>query len=165
MSRNSIELNFADGEYLFALPLPQIEELQRKTETGIGQLHARVIEGAVKGDNGIALLPNFAKFYVKDLVETIRLGLIGGGQGIVNGEEVKVSPHEANRLVEAYVVTRDGRLHCPLYDLWVMAYAILGVCVCGFDPPKKAAPAEERAKKPRTKKAGSTMTERSPTAR
>lgn len=146
MSSNTIELEFADGKYLFALPLAQINELQRKCGIGIGGLYARVLKGfAVVGDN-VILAPGQAEFYALDIVETVRHGLIGGGTGLVNGEEVTVTPFVANRLVDAYVLTR------PYNDSWSLAGTILGVCILGYDPPKKDQPAKERA----TKKAAST---------
>ena len=45
MSNSTIELNFGDGAYTFALPLPQIAELQRKCDIGIGGLFGRVTKG------------------------------------------------------------------------------------------------------------------------
>jgi hypothetical protein len=155
MNRNTIELEFGDGQYLFALPLPQIAELQRKTGAGIGGLYARVVRGCIpdpKGDKGEWVLnPSSAEFYALDLIETIRHALIGGAKGTVNGEEVKVTPLIANSLVDTYV------LGAPLIDAWKTAATVLGVCVLGYDPPKKDPPAEERAPaKKKTGKAGST---------
>lgn len=141
MTGNTIELEFGDGSYEFALPLVQIHELQRKTGIGIGGLFARVLQGCVRNPtNGdINLAPGAAQFYALDLIETIRHGLIGGGKGMVNGEKIKVTPAVANQLVETYVLGR------PLSDSWSMAASILGACIVGYDPPKKDLPASERA--------------------
>lgn len=68
---------FGDGEKTFALPSEQILELERKTGTGIGAIYARVMTG---------------QFQLADIMETIRLGLIGGG----------MSPKDAQALVDAY---------------------------------------------------------------
>lgn len=68
---------FGDGEKTFALTNDLIEELQRKTDTGIGAIYTRVMTG---------------QFQLSDIMETIRLGLIGGG----------TSPKEAQALVDAY---------------------------------------------------------------
>jgi uncharacterized membrane protein len=72
---------FGDGEKTFAFTHPLIEELQRKTGTGIGALFGRV---------------RSMQFSLSDITEVIRLGLIGGG----------TSPAEASALVNAYVIGR-----------------------------------------------------------
>lgn len=131
---NTIDLAFADGTYTFALPLERIEEIQRKTGTGIGAVFARVIKGANRIGNDIVLAPASAEFYALDLIETIRQGLIGGGKGIVDGAEIKVSPVLAQRLVTAYVLNR------PLSEAWETAVSILGAVIVGYDPPGGDAP-------------------------
>lgn len=68
---------FGDGEKTFALPSEQILELERKTGTGVGTIYSRVMTG---------------QFQFGDIMEVIRLGLIGGG----------TSPKEAQALVDAY---------------------------------------------------------------
>jgi len=146
MIANSIELEFGDGQYTFALPLVQIAELQRKTGIGIGGLYARVTKGAQVVGEKVYLNAGSAEFYALDLIETIRHGLIGGGKGVVNGEEVEVTPIIANRLVDAYVLGR------PLQSAWNFAATILGVCIVGFDPPKKDEPARARAPRRKSKK-------------
>jgi hypothetical protein len=144
MSSNSIELEFGDGQYLFDLPLVQINELQRKTGIGIGGLYARTLKGMTRVGEQTMLVPGQAEFYALDVIETIRHGLIGGGKGVVNGEEVKVTPLIANRLVDTYVLGQ------PLVEAWKIATTILFACVMGYDPPKKDEPAKARA--PRKKK-------------
>lgn len=132
----SIELEFADGEYTFALPIPQINELQTKCGTGIGGLYARLYKGAMLNEKmEVVLLPHLAEFHVLDIVETIRQGLIGGGRGMVNGSPVAVTPAIANRLIEHYVAGK------PLQPNWAIAAAVLSACIHGYDPPKKAGPA------------------------
>jgi hypothetical protein len=138
MSSNStIELKFADGEYLFALPLARITELERKCglpgpPVGIGKIFARVLRGAAQNEKGETyLVPAVAEFFVVDLVETIRQGLIGGARGLVNGEDLIVTPALADRLIASYVQDR------PLNEIWNIAVSILGACILGYDPPKK----------------------------
>lgn len=155
---NKIDLLFADGSYTFALPLPRIDELQRKTGVGIGGLFARVLKGCVPVGNDIVLAPGSAEFYAVDLTETIRQGLIGGNHGLVDGNEIEVSPVLANKLVDNYVLDR------PMVEIWNIAAAILGAVVMGYDPPKKDEPAQERAPRKTTKKAASTTRKRSQTA-
>lgn len=74
-----IELKWADGTYLFALKLKQIEELQRLCGAGLGEIAQRLLVER--------------RWYAGDIVETIRLGLIGGGTPAVRARE----------LIEAYV--------------------------------------------------------------
>lgn len=142
---NSIDLEFGDGAYTFALPLVQINELQRKTGIGIGGLYARTLKGITRVAGQTVLVPGQAEFYALDVIETVRHGLIGGGKGIVNGEEVAVNPLIANRLVETYVLGQ------PLIEAWKHATSILFACIMGYDPPKKEQPAKVRA--PRKRKA------------
>ena len=135
---NTIDLEFGDGSYTCKLPLPQIHELERKCReasgvpSGIGAVFARVLKGCVQMPDGqVVLAPAAADFYATDIIETVRQGLIGGGVGVVDGEEVKVTPAVANRLVQTYVLER------PLSESWSLAASILGACVVGYDPPKK----------------------------
>lgn len=81
-----IELAWADGTYLFALKLKQIEELQRLCGAGLGEIAQRLLVER--------------RWRVSDVVETLRLGLIGGGLPAVRARE----------LIETYV---DGH---PLAD-------------------------------------------------
>lgn len=141
MPQGAIDIHFADGVYDFALPLPQIEELQQKTGAGIGALFARLLKGVVETETGTYVMPSDAAFYANDIVETIRLALIGGGKGIVNGQEVRVTAVTAAQLVDRYVAPPRNALK----DNWALAAGILGACVVGYDPPKKGGPASERA--------------------
>ena len=106
MTSNRIELEFADGQYEFALPLAQINELQRKCGIGIGGLYARTFKGVTRVGAETMLVPGAAEFYALDVIETIRHGLIGGAKGVVNGEEIVVTPIIANRLIDTYVLTQ-----------------------------------------------------------
>lgn len=142
---NTIELEFGDGQYLMALPLAQINELQRKCDVGIGGLYARIMKGIQRVGGETMLLPGLAEFYALDVIETIRHGLIGGGQGTVNGEEIKVTPLIANKLVDTYVLGR------PLSESWNHAAAILIACIVGYTPPKKDPPPAKGAKAKRAK--------------
>lgn len=146
----TVELDFADGKYIFALPVPQINELQAKCGIGIAGLFRRVYQGVevirTDTEEKIVYLPQFADFHLADIRETIRQGLIGGGKGMVDGQPVEVTPQLANRLIENYV---DGK---PLMPAWNVAASVLGACITGFEPPKKKEAAAPRARK--TRKAG-----------
>lgn len=85
---------FGDGEKTFALTMPMIAELERKAGVGIGALYQRLMS---------------AQFFIADLIETIRLGLIGAG----------TSPSDAQRLVDTYAVNR------PVMEILPLALDIL----------------------------------------
>ncbi len=131
----SITLEFADGEYLFALGLRQINEIQNVCDIGIGALFARVARGIFhrKTEDGEILFgdPAQSEYRMEDLTAVIRQGLIGGGCGTVDGEPVTVDATRANQLIDAYVLG-DRQ---PLDKSWKLAYAILSARVVGFDPP------------------------------
>ncbi len=99
-----IELAFGDADYLFRLPLKQIAELQEKCKAGIGAIYRRVLAG---------------EYYVEDLSETIRLGLIGGGLDAL----------KARTLCERYAEPM------PKQELWIHTISILGACIVGYEPP------------------------------
>ena len=128
--QNSVELDFADGRYLFKLGMRQICELEEKCKCGIGEIAARCLSG-YHGDLGAETAD--LKFSVYDVTETIRLGLIGGKTGWVDGAEIAVKPHDAKALVDRYVMEQ------PLIDGWQLACVILLSCVHGYEPPKKKA--------------------------
>lgn len=140
MPGSSIDLEFADGSYTFALPLVRIKELQAKcgapgAPVGIGKIFNRVLKGCIEIDNTIVMAPGAAEFQVEDLIETIRQGLIGGGKGVVDGQEVEVTTILAERLIKNYVLEQ------PLKNAWSLAVSILGACIMGYEPPKKDLPA------------------------
>jgi hypothetical protein len=116
MSRHGdVTLAWADGEYTFRLAIAQLRELQEKCDAGPLELYRRMFSG---------------KWRLDDVRETIRLGLIGGGQ---------VPPAAALKLVIRYV---DDR---PLMESVDVARVVLGVILLPIedDPLKKADPAGE----------------------
>lgn len=80
---------FGDGEKTFALTDPMAKELEEKAGVGIGALYQRLMS---------------AHFYLADLTEIIRLGLIGAG----------TSPADAQRLVDTYATGRPVMEIVPL---------------------------------------------------
>lgn len=128
--QTAVELDFADGTYLFDLKLPQLGELQEKRKVGVFALYGRVMKGRGFIEDVPVALPEGGEAFAEDLFETIRLGLIGGGKGEVDGKEVSVSAITARRLVEAYCHA------APLKESWALAAAILMARVEGYDPPK-----------------------------
>lgn len=85
---------FGDGEKTFALASDQILELERTTGASIGAIWSQFM----------ALQPGFA-----NIIEVIRLGLIGGG----------TSPKEAKALVDAYARPT------PIIESFSLAFDIL----------------------------------------
>lgn len=85
---------FGDAEHSFALTPWAVEELERIAGTGIGVLCLRVPHG---------------DFRMVEIVETIRLALIGGG----------MTPESAAQLVETYAKPR------PLAETYDLAVCIL----------------------------------------
>jgi hypothetical protein len=142
--QTALELKFGDGDYLFDLKLPQLAELQRLRDCGIFKLYGRVLKGRfLLGDNPVAL-PEEGEAFAEDLFEVIRMGLIGGGKGVVNGVEAAVSINRARQLVETYCHP------APLTESWSIAAAVLAARIHGYTPPADKKKAPGRAKKPVT---------------
>ncbi|TCM57835.1 tail tube GTA-gp10-like protein [Rhizobium sp. PP-F2F-G48] len=87
---------FGDAAYTFALTDTMIHELQIKTGVGIGALYLRMTS---------------SQFHVADIIEIIRLALIGGG----------TAPTNAQRLINTYAVDR------PFEETFPLALDILDV--------------------------------------
>lgn len=128
--QTDIELPFADGHYRFALGLARIHEVETKCDSGIGAIYARVLAGRVPGDPTEGH-PAFGAYRLNDLVEVIRQGLIGGGEGRVDGADVKVSASRANELIERYGPCAPG---VPLSEMWALAASILFAAIEGYAP-------------------------------
>ena len=131
----SITLEFADGEYLFALGLRQINEIQNVCDMGIGAVFARVARGIYhrKTESGEVLFgdPTQAEYRIEDLTAVIRQGLIAGGRGTVDGQPVTVDQTRANQLIDGYVLAERQ----PIETSWKLAYTILAGRIVGFQAP------------------------------
>lgn len=99
---------FGDGEHVFELTPPMIAELERQTGVGIGILASRVP----------AMLFSFV-----DLIEVIRLGLIGGG----------MAPVDAQRMVDTYA---KGR---PISEFYPLATGVIQKLMFGDREPQQEA--------------------------
>lgn len=128
-----ITLPFGDGIYTFALPAVQLASLQEARgwkvvwpDGAVG--HKRKPFGLIWREVASG------EYDAGDLREIVRLGLIGGGRGVIGPKnsrtEVKVEAVIALDLVEEYFdpMTTD--------DQWKLAYAIIGAVCVGFTPPK-----------------------------
>ncbi|WP_041300005.1 gene transfer agent family protein [Hyphomicrobium sp. MC1] len=94
---------FGDRERVLKLNPNLAMELERATGTGISTLSKRVFG---------------AQFYYRDLTETIRLGLIGGGE----------TPERAAELIRTYVTDR------PLSEVVPLAAGVLSALMLGSKP-------------------------------
>lgn len=111
----TIAFEWADGHYTFRLPIGQLRELQDKCGAGPRVVFERLRTGT---------------WLVDDIRETIRLGLIGGGQ---------VKPIDARVLVERYVDPR------PLSENVMAATSILLAAIVGVPDDQVGKEAAERA--------------------
>jgi hypothetical protein len=91
---------FGDGEHDFTLTPAMVLELEAVTGAGIGGLFRRMIAN---------------DFRAKEITETIRLGLIGGGE----------APEIAARLVDTYVPATG------LIESYSLALSILEALMSG----------------------------------
>lgn len=111
-----VTLDWADGEHSFRLRIGEIRELEHKTGRGIQHVMRRISDG---------------EWFVDELRETLRLGLIGAG----------MAPPQALKLVRRYVEER------PLIESIQPALAVLVAALSGFEaarPAKKAKPAKRK---------------------
>lgn len=98
---------FGDAERAFTLTPVLIEELERKAGAGIGAIAKRLFAG---------------QFAHKDMLETIRLALIGGGE----------TPEVAASLVMVYAAER------PINEVLPVAVAVLETAFFGRPSEAKA---------------------------
>lgn len=130
-----ITLPFADGEYLFRMPLPIIAELQQKRGWA-----ATFPDGSqYKRPKPLGLiwkeLASTGEYDPEDCVAIIHLALIGGNSGLVAGEPIQVPRVKADQLVRDYVAN-EQRLVMPAEEIWQMAAQVLMATCQGFAPPK-----------------------------
>jgi len=115
-----ITLEWADGEYLFALKGAQIEELEHACgKVGFGVIYQRVMLGA---------------WFWSDLYHTVRLGLIGGGMGAI----------EAKRLTDFYIGKETNRPLTGPNSPEAVARAVLGASMVGFGDLENPGEGESR---------------------
>lgn len=100
MSLCAVDLDWADGQHRFALPIAQLEELQGKCGAGPMVIARRLEIGT---------------WQYEDIYHTLRLGLIGGG----------MAPVEALKLTRTYVLDRPW-IENVYPALAVLQAAILG---------------------------------------
>ena len=150
----TLDLKFGDGDYTFALPVTQLLELQRLCGAGIFTIYGRVLKGRYILEGGLKFgVPGECEAHALDVYETIRLGLIGGNSGLVNGQQVTVNANRARELVEIY-----AHPPVPLKEAWDVAAAILFAAIEGHgedDQKKSPEPVEAKASTRSTKRKSS----------
>lgn len=104
---------FGNGVYKFHLRTPQMKELEGFTGVGIGAIYKRVVTGA---------------YYATDISQLVRLGLVGGGSGVVGSDDVLVTDRMAADLVATYLEAM------PMADRWAIASACIAAAMIGVDP-------------------------------
>lgn len=115
-----------DGLYRFYLPQTQMNELERLCgDRGVFQIYGALSAGRYKLGDQPVNMPHEGLAGAKDVFEAVRLALIGGGLGLVNGEQVKVTPQIAAGLVDAYLRP------APLERAWNVAFAVLDARING----------------------------------
>ena len=125
---------FADGEYRFWLPLPQVFELERECGSMLA-LEERLRAGIGQDGAGGAVFVGGGDATAKEIREVIRIGLIGGNNATVDGEEKEVGPTRAKALVSDY--TYPAR---PLAESAALAWSILSAAIFGIELKKKSDP-------------------------
>jgi hypothetical protein len=108
----TVKLFFGDSERAFTLPPNLIEELERVTGAGIGSLAKRLFSG---------------QFTHRDMLATIRLALIGGGE----------KPEVAASLTQVYGAER------PINEVQPIAIAILETVFFGKPTEARAEASDE----------------------
>jgi len=114
MANTSVTHFFGDQERKFQLTTPLIIEIERKIGSGIGAIAQRL----------------FAQQHShNELVEIIRLGLVGGG----------ADPATATALTDAYLT------NAPIMPNYMIAHAVISAAFFGSEPePDVAAPGTEQ---------------------
>lgn len=150
------EITFGDGVYRAWLPLPQAIELERKCgladregkthPKSLFTIYEQIGEGFGRDADGALVFMGGSTAPVRDINETIRLGLIGGN----SGPEGEVGPIRAGQLIELY-----GYPARPLQEVAATAWKILHAAIVGIELKKKAQPPEPKPRAPRSKRARS----------
>jgi hypothetical protein len=135
-----LTLPFADGEYTFALKLPQLLELERATgDTSILTLEQR-LNAAIGLDGEEAVFIGGGAAMITDVREIIRLALMGGGSAVTDAGEIEIGPVRAKQLVDAYVCPAR-----PLDEGIVLAWRILSAVIYGVRLQKKKSDADDES--------------------
>lgn len=123
----AVILPFGDGQYRFWLPLPQVFELERVCgDVSLLAIEERLRGGIGQDEAGEYVHVGGGAPMVREIREVIRLGLIGGNSGMVDGAEVEVGPLRAKELIDLY--SYPAR---PLVESALVAWRILHAAIFG----------------------------------
>lgn len=126
-----IVAEFADGEYRFWLPLPQLFSFEREHGPLLA-FYGKIYEAIGIGGDGQFVYAGPGGPDTAAILALIRLALIGGNQGIVNGEEREVGPILAKNLVAEYCYPFR-----PIEEAAALAFRIADEAVRGIQLKKK----------------------------
>ena len=117
--------NFGDGQYRFWLPLKEVAEFEGKfgsilsieprlrSAVGLDEDNKPVFIGGGSADGAACR-------------EIVRLGLIGGKAGEIDGEEAEIGPQRARELIDLYAWPNR-----PLGETAALAWRILAAAIYG----------------------------------
>jgi hypothetical protein len=112
-----IILDWGGGKHAFCLRIKQIGDLQKACNAGLGLIYQRLMSDL---------------FYIEDITETIRFGLIGGGMPPVKAAEM------ISTFIDGQPIERIEDLSSPLkIAKAVIASAFFGIPEDKDDTPKK----------------------------
>lgn len=128
MARSAkVTLEWADGQYDFRLGIGELEELEEKTRRRKGDSEWEYI-GPLKLFNLLTSVEG--DWLVRDVRETLRIALIGGG----------MKPVEASRLVKRYVdEVPDWNINARL------AASVIAAALSGWEDEPLGKPEETKA--------------------
>jgi hypothetical protein len=129
----AVTTEFGDGSYRFWLPLPQVFELERSCDSSILAIEEKLRISIGQDEDGKTVFIGGGTASIKEIRETIRLALIGGNSGMVDGVETEIGPIRAKQLVEAYCYPAR-----PLAENAALAWLILSSAIFGVRLKKKA---------------------------
>ena len=149
MPDTAIELDFGPGTFRFWLPLPQVVELERNCGAqrigdtpGVPKSMLLIydqLSGGLAVDGGNPVYLGGGSAILKDVREVVRLALIGGNSGMIDGEQVEVGPIRAKELVDEYLYPAR-----PLVEGVFLAWSILHAAINGISLKKKVTDEPEK---------------------
>jgi len=133
--RTDVWVDAFDGTYRLFLDMPHVCEIERKCgfvdrngdrqPCGLFAVYGRVAKGRYELDGKQVGFSVEGQATITDCRETVRLALIGGGMGLVGGEQVKVTPRRAEELIATYLAP------APVEESWNLAFLILHAAIHG----------------------------------
>ncbi len=136
MADTAVTLPFADGRYTFALPVARVFAIERTGEKrSIFTIYDDLAGGLVPNESEGFSYAFGGSARMDEIRAVIREGLIGGREGIVDGETIVIGQADAVRLIEGYCYP-----HRPAAEDAETALFILDAAIRGVQLKKKADP-------------------------